>query len=266
YSFGKLLGKGAFGNVYEAEALVKRFRVKQGDQVAIKVISLVPPYASLLERVKNEIRIMSQLSHPNVLAILDYYEDDNNVYIVMEKCSKGELFAHMRRLKRPLKEDEAVEVFRQVALGVQYLHSKNIIHRDLKCSNILLNENMQAKIADFGLAVIVKDDCEQKTMCGTLSYISPEIVTRKPYGIATDIWSLGCILYTLVAGCPPFHSDPNKKDLSKIAAADFKVPSYFSPQLTDLVQKLLKKNPIDRLKIHQVLEHPFLAKKLKSAH
>lgn len=149
----------------------------------------------------------------------------------------------------------------QIITGMLYLHSHGILHRDLTLSNLLLTSNMNVKIADFGLATQLKMPHEKHyTMCGTPNYISPEIATRSPHGLESDVWSLGCMFYTLLIGKPPFDTDTVKNTLNKVVLADYEMPAFLSREAQDLIHKLLRKNPADRLSLSSVLDHPFMSR------
>jgi serine/threonine protein kinase len=161
----------------------------------------------LTKRVANEVEIHWQLRHSAILELFNYFEDSDYVYLIMELCENGNLFQHLKEKQgKLLPEAEARNILRQLVNGLIYLHSNGILHRDLKLSNLLLNHKFDLKIADFGLAVkLVDPHSEQKTMCGTPNYLSPEIVSRLPYGLSSDVWSLGCMMVTLLTGNPPFQ-------------------------------------------------------------
>lgn len=143
--------------------------------------------------------------------------------------------------------------------GMLYLHSHGILHRDLTLSNLLLSCDMNIKIADFGLAAQLKLPNEKHfTMCGTPNYIAPEIATRSAHGLESDVWSLGCMLYTFLVGRPPFDTDTVKNTLNKIVLADYEMPSFMSREAKDLIFQLLRKNPADRLSLSSVLDHAFM--------
>lgn len=149
----------------------------------------------------------------------------------------------------------------QIITGMLYLHSHGILHRDLTLSNLLLTRNMNIKIADFGLATQLKMPHEKHyTLCGTPNYISPEIATRSAHGLESDVWSLGCMFYTLLTGRPPFDTDTVKNTLNKVVLADYKMPTFLSREAKDLIHHLLRRNPADRLSLSSVLEHPFMSR------
>jgi polo-like kinase 4 len=148
-----------------------------------------------------------------------------------------------------------------VVEGLVYLHSHNILHRDLSLSNLLLSKDLQIKIADFGLATqLTRPDEKHMTLCGTPNYISPEVASRASHGLPADVWGLGCMLYTFLVGRPPFDTDGVKSTLTRVCLADFELPGQLSAEARDLIGRLLRKNPAERMKLSEVLRHPFMAK------
>lgn len=130
----------------------------------------------------------------------------------------------------------------------------------MSLSNLLLTRDMQVKIADFGLATqLTRPDEKHMTMCGTPNYISPEVATRSSHGLEADVWGLGCMLYTLLVGKPPFDTDAVKSTLTRVVMADYRIPSHLSDVAKDLIERLLKKNPRDRIKLRDISKHPFVA-------
>lgn len=153
----------------------------------------------------------------------------------------------------------------QVVNGLLYLKENNIMHRDMSLSNLLLTSDFKVKIADFGLATHTsRPDEIHKTLCGTPNFMSPEVASRAPQGLAVDVWGLGCMMYTLLTGKPPFDTDGIKSTLTRVVMADFIVPSYLSIEAKDLLDKLLRKNPLERISIDNVLTHPFMRKHIIS--
>jgi serine/threonine protein kinase len=218
--------------------------------------------ANLTRRVANEVEIHWQLDHPSILKLHNYFEDSDYVYLVMELCSNGELYK-LLRVSGKLSESQTRGILYQIVSGLSYLHSNGIIHRDLKLSNILLANSNHLKIADFGLAVKLNDpSAEQKTMCGTPNYISPEIVSRLPYGLASDTWALGCMMVTILTGSPPFQSDLVKNTLEKVSRAQYTLPDYLSHEAKDLIFCLLQKDPAKRPRLDSILKHRFFDTKL----
>ncbi|KAG8234949.1 hypothetical protein J437_LFUL015517 [Ladona fulva] len=259
YEVLNLLGKGGFASVYRAKCS------KSGLEVAIKMIDKkLMKAAGMVERVRQEVAIHSRLKHPAVLELYTFFEDTNYVYLVLELCHNGELQRFLKSNNKILCEEDACHVFRQVVEGLIYLHSHNILHRDLTLANLLLSKDMQVKIADFGLATqLSRPDEKHLTMCGTPNYISPEVATRSSHGLEADVWGLGCMLYTLLIGRPPFDTDAVKSTLTRVVMADYQLPSHLSPEARDLIDLLLKKNPKERIKLRAILDHPFMKKNQK---
>lgn len=160
-----------------------------------------------------------------------------------------------------LSEAETANILAQVVNGLLYLKSNHILHRDMSLSNLLLTNELKVKIADFGLATqLTRPDERHTTLCGTPNYISPEVASRAAHGLPVDVWGLGCMMYTLLVGKPPFDTDGVKSTLTKVVMADFVVPSYLSMEAKDLLNRLLRKNPVERIHIDDVLTHPFMLK------
>ena len=165
-----------------------------------------------------------------------------------------------------MSETETANVLNQVVNGLLYLKKHNILHRDLSLSNLLLTKDLRVKIADFGLATqLSRFDEKHLTLCGTPNYISPEVASRASQGLPVDVWGLGCMMYTLLVGRPPFDTDGIKSTLTKVVMSDFTLPSYLSMEAKDLLDRLLRKNPSDRIPIDQVLGHPFMTKFLDTS-
>ncbi|KAH8419639.1 hypothetical protein KR222_011625, partial [Zaprionus bogoriensis] len=257
YEVQHLLGKGGFACVYKAKCLHTH------QDVAIKMIDKKLIQSSgLTNRVRQEVDIHSRLKHPSVLQLYTFFQDANYVYLVLELADNGELHRYMnQQMKRPFTEEEAASILRQVVAGLLYLHSHNIMHRDISLSNLLLSKDMQVKIADFGLATQLKrPDERHMTMCGTPNYISPEVVSHMSHGLPADLWSVGCMLYTLLVGRPPFDTDAVQSTLNKVVQSDYTMPTHLSYEARDLIDKLLRKNPHERISLEQVLRHPFMLK------
>lgn len=255
YEIFEHLGKGGFAHVYRARCR------KTGLFVAIKMIDkALMASAGMIGRVRQEVTIHSRLKHPAILELHSFFEDAHYVYLVLELAHNGELAKHFKLGTRGLAEKAAADIFRQVLSGVLYLHAHNIIHRDLSLNNLLLTKDLNVKIADFGLATQLNGPDEKHvTMCGTPNYISPEVASREVHGLPADVWGLGCMLYTLLVGRPPFHTQHVKTTLNKVINADYKIPTELSIQAQDLLLKLLCKDPRKRITLKEVLEHPFVS-------
>ncbi|XP_057374397.2 serine/threonine-protein kinase PLK4-like [Daphnia carinata] len=257
YEFYEQVGKGGFASVHRAVCKTN------GVAVAIKMINKkMMQAAGMVNRVRQEVAIHSRLSHPSILQLHAFFEDSDFVYLVLDLCENGEFQRYLKSLGHPLSEDEAREVMNQLLEGMLYLHSHNILHRDLSLANLLLTKEMKIKIADFGLATqLTRPDEKHMTMCGTPNYISPEVATRSSHGFEADVWGLGCLLYTLLVGRPPFDTDAVKSTLTRVVMADYKLPVTMSAEAKDLIQRLLKKNPKERPTLDEVMEHPFMNKR-----
>lgn len=255
YEILEHLGKGGFAHVYRARCR------HTGLFVAIKMIDkALMASAGMIGRVRQEVTIHSRLKHPAILELYTFFEDAHYVYLVLELAHNGELAKHFKLGTRGLSEKAASDIFRQVVSGVLYLHTHNIIHRDLSLNNLLLSKDLIVKIADFGLATQLSGPDEKHvTMCGTPNYISPEVASRELHGLPADVWGLGCMLYTLLVGSPPFHTQHVKTTLNKVINADYKIPTGLSLQAQDLLQKLLCKDPTKRITLKGIMEHPYLS-------
>ncbi|XP_011880255.1 PREDICTED: serine/threonine-protein kinase PLK4 [Vollenhovia emeryi] len=261
YEVLNLLGKGGYGSVYRARCL------RSGMEVAIKMIDKkMMQVAGMMNRVKQEVTIHTRLKHPVILEVYTCFENAHYVYLVLELCHNGELQRYLKAQgTKTLSEEHAAYIIKQVVQGLLYLHSHQILHRDLSLSNLLLTRSMQVKIADFGLATqLNKPDEKHVTMCGTPNYISPEVATRSSHGPEADVWSLGCMLYTLLVGKPPFETDAIKSTLTRVVMADYEMPLHLSDNARDLIDKLLKKNPKERIRLRDIHKHPFITSIEKS--
>lgn len=183
----------------------------------------------MINRVRQEVSIHSRLKHKSILELHTFFEDLEYVYIVLELAHNGELQKYIKENSIIMTDTEAANIINQVVSGLLYLHSHQIVHRDITLSNLLLTKERSVKIGDFGLAIqLQKPDEKHTTMCGTPNYISPEIASRASHGLPADVWSLGCLLYTLLVGVPPFETDGVKSTLTKIVMADVHVSKYLN--------------------------------------
>lgn len=214
--------------------------------------------------IEREIIIMKLLNHANVLRLYDVWETNPSLYMVLEYAEKGELF-NLLVENGPLAESEAVSFFRQIIIGVSYCHALGIVHRDLKPENLLLDHDLNIKIADFGMAALETEDKMLETSCGSPHYAAPEIVSGIPYhGFASDIWSCGVIFFALLTGRLPFdEEDGNIRNLLlKVQTGKFEMPDddEISPEAQDLLAKILTVDPELRIKPREILKHPLLQK------
>ena len=202
YKIGKVMGKGAFGKVNLAiHRLSNKF-------VALKSINkqFLSEEASK-RKVMQEFNILRRTRHISIVRLYESFETAQHIVFVMEVCGSGDLLTYVRR-RRKLKEDVAKHMFKQIIEGLRYCHSKNILHRDIKLDNILLNSEGDIKICDFGVSKLVKNGEIMTEQCGTPAYIAPEVFENKGYeGYASDIWSAGVVLYAMLYGTVPFKAN-----------------------------------------------------------
>jgi len=236
---GKTLGCGAFGRV----KLVKDQNT--GDTYALKcLIKADIVQNNLQDHVLNERNVMLMLDHPFILKLHNSYKDDKFIYFLLELALGGELFTFLRKAGR-FNEKASRFYATSVILGFEQLHNKNIVYRDLKPENLILDANGYLKIVDFGLAKVVTD--RTWTLCGTPDYLAPEIILSKGHNRAVDYWALGVLIYEMSAGFVPFYSDDPMEVYQLILACDLKFPSHFSRACMDLVSKLMMQNQTKRL-------------------
>eukprot|EP01017_Pseudomicrothorax_dubius_P002737 TRINITY_DN10205_c0_g1_i2.p1 TRINITY_DN10205_c0_g1~~TRINITY_DN10205_c0_g1_i2.p1 ORF type:complete len:620 (+),score=120.06 TRINITY_DN10205_c0_g1_i2:131-1990(+) len=256
YSRGKLLGKGGFAKCYE----ITNHETKR--LLAAKIIcksTLIKTRAR--QKLISEIKIHRSLNHSNVVQFEHVFEDQDNVYILLEMCSNQTLNELIKRRKR-LAEIEVQSYVSQIISGLKYLHANRVIHRDLKLGNLFLSEKMELKIGDFGLATKLELEGERKrTVCGTPNYIAPEILENKNgHSYEVDIWSLGVIIYALLIGKPPFETPDVKTTYKKIRMNNFSFPDHvpISDSAKNLITRILVLDPTQRPTLDQILQDPFL--------
>lgn len=259
YFVGPEIGRGGYSTVYEVTSKATN------ERCAVKCIE-----KRILEKGRNikllrrEIDNMLHVDHPNVLKLMEIFEDDKWFYMVMEYMQGGELFEKIVQRGR-YSERDAAQIFKQIVCGVQYLHDKGIAHRDLKPENVLSADNgdgdEKIKIADFGFSKAF-DESTLRTSCGSPNYVAPEILTEDHYDKSVDIWSLGVILYILLCGYPPFYAKTNPELFKKIMACqyDFNDKRWLpiSESAKDLIGKLLVRDPEQRPSAQQILMHPWI--------
>ncbi|XP_047324467.1 CBL-interacting serine/threonine-protein kinase 12-like [Impatiens glandulifera] len=260
YVLGDLLGQGAFAKVYHAR------NVKTQESVAIKIIDKEKILKrGLISHIKREIAILRRVRHPNIVRLFEVMATKTKIYFVMEYVRGGELFNKVAMGR--LKEDIARKYFQQLISAVAFCHNRGVYHRDLKPENLLLDENGDLKVSDFGLSC-VSDGTQQDglfhTFCGTPAYVAPEVLAGKGYDASkADIWSCGVILFVLMAGYLPFRDFNLISMYRKIYKGEFRCPRWFSPPMTRLLNKLLRTNPQTRITIPEIMKNKWFKKGFK---
>ena len=254
YVFIKDIGEGNFGKVKLSKLIATN------EKYAIKILNKEKLKTQTKSSSINEIEILSKLNHPNVIHVEKILEDDINFYIIMEYCSKGELFDYIVKQEK-LNEIEAAIFFYQLIIGVEYIHKEKLAHRDLKPENLLLTKNYLLKIIDFGLCHDFDGTKLLKTKCGSPSYAAPEILRGFPYnGFKSDIWCCGIILYGMLCGYLPFDGDNNQEIFKQIVQCNPEYPPFLENDSIDLLTKILNDEPNQRITINQIKKHSFFLK------
>ncbi|KAF9516514.1 hypothetical protein BS47DRAFT_670021 [Hydnum rufescens UP504] len=264
YDIKGIIGRGGSSQVYIADC--KRGRLR-GRRVAIKIIPLSAlPTSTHVSHHISSTALHLKLHHPSILSLLSVFQTANEYFHVLELCSSGTLASFLvNRPSRCLSENEARSLLRALIDGFTYLTRERVVHRDLKADNILLTEDYRVKLADFGLATKLEAPrFEASTFCGTPNYLSPEVIARQPYGLASDLWALGCLTITILTGKPPFQGDTVDATLLHASGAQYVLPQTLSQEARDLIGNLLQIDPDRRIPLHKILSHPFFSPALPS--
>lgn len=259
YEMGRMLGKGTFAKVYHAK------QMGSGESVAIKVISKdYVKKEGMMEQIKREISVMRLVRHPNVVELKEVMATKTKIFFVMEYVRGGELFAKVAKGK--LKEDQSRKYFQQLISAIDFCHSRGVSHRDLKPENLLLDENEDLKVSDFGLSALpdqLWNDGLLHTQCGTPAYVAPEVLRKKGYdGAKADMWSCGVVLFVLLAGFLPFQEENLMKMYRKVFKAEYQFPPWFSSESRRLISKLLVVDPQRRITVPAIMRVPWFRKGL----
>ncbi|XP_046440386.1 calcium/calmodulin-dependent protein kinase type 1-like isoform X1 [Daphnia pulex] len=262
YELKDLLGTGAFSQVRLAESKTeagKLFAVKIIDKTALK---------GKEDSLENEIKVLrrfsDRLKHPNIVQLLETYEDKSKVYLVMELVTGGELFDRIVE-KGSYTEKDAADLMRQVLEAVDYMHEQGVVHRDLKPENLLYycpDEDSKIMISDFGLSKM-EDSGIMATACGTPGYVAPEVLAQKPYGKAVDVWSIGVISYILLCGYPPFYDESDANLFAQILKGEFEFDSPYWDEISDsakdFIRRLMCVDVNKRFTCREALQHPWIS-------
>lgn len=258
YQILKTLGEGSFGKVKLAQHLVT------GQRVALKIINRKTLAKSDMQgRVEREISYLRLLRHPHIIKLYDVIKSKDEIIMVIEFAGK-ELFDYIVQ-RGKMAEDEARRFFQQIIAAVEYCHRHKIVHRDLKPENLLLDDQLNVKIGDFGLSNIMTDGNFLKTSCGSPNYAAPEVISGKLYaGPEVDVWSAGVILYVMLCGRLPFDDEFIPALFKKISNGVYTLPNYLSPGSKHLLTRMLVVNPLNRITIHEIMEDEWFKKDMPS--
>jgi len=253
YKKGRFLGKGGFAHCYEL------IDMDTNEVYAGKIVpKTLLAKAHQKDKMTMEIDIHRGLSHAHIVGFHGFFEDKNHVYILLELCRRRSLM-ELHKRRKALTEPEVRYFLKQILLAVQHLHNEKVIHRDLKLGNLFLNDDLEVKVGDFGLATRVEVEGERKrTLCGTPNYLAPEVLCKKGHSYEVDIWSIGCVLYTLLVGRPPFETESLKDTYQRIKRNEYRVPSHVSIEARVLITKLLRPDPATRPTTTDILSDPFM--------
>lgn len=258
YYLKELLGTGAFSEVRLAES-----KENSNQLYAVKIIDK-KALKGKEDSLENEIKVLRRLTHPNIVQLLETYEDKNKVYLIMELVTGGELFDRIVE-KGSYTEKDASGLIRQVLEAVDYMHEQGVVHRDLKPENLLYyspDEDSKIMISDFGLSKM-EDSGIMATACGTPGYVAPEVLAQKPYGKAVDVWSIGVISYILLCGYPPFYDENDANLFAQILKGEFEFDSPYWDEISDsakdFIQNLMCVNVDKRYTCKQALAHPWIS-------
>ncbi|XP_059379027.1 serine/threonine-protein kinase PLK2-like [Carassius carassius] len=252
YCRGKVLGKGGFAKCYEMTDL------SSSKVYAAKIIPhsrVSKPHQR--EKINREIDLHRALSHKHIVHFYHHFEDKENIYILLEYCSRRSL-AHILKARKVLTEPEVRYYLKQTVSALKYLHDLEILHRDLKLGNLFVNDSMELKVGDFGLAAKLEPvSNRRKTICGTPNYLSPEVLNKQGHGWESDVWALGCVMYTMLLGKPPFETTNLKDTYRCIREAHYTIPASLSLPAKQLISGMLAQNPVDRPHLDDIIQHEF---------
>jgi 5'-AMP-activated protein kinase catalytic alpha subunit len=234
-----------------------------GHKVAVKILNKAKiKQLGMEEKVQREINILHLCTHPHIIRLYEVVDTPTDIFLVNEYVSGGELFDYIVSKGR-LSADEARNFFHQIISGVEYCHFQKIVHRDLKPENLLLDANLNIKIADFGLSNLMRDGDFLRTSCGSPNYAAPEVISGHLYaGPEVDVWSCGVILYALLCGSLPFDDESIPNLFKKIKSGMYALPTHLSQLAKNLIPRMLEVDPMKRITIPEIRLHPWFQHKL----
>nr|XP_022294500.1 CBL-interacting protein kinase 31-like [Crassostrea virginica] len=256
YNLGRVIGRGAFGTVRLGTHLLS------GEQAAVKVV----PKKSILQKEKvrrrfwRELQALKRMDHPSIVCLKEWMETERNFYLVLTYINGETLRQYLNNVKR-LSENEARRYVNQMTSAIHYMHKQNIMHRDIKLENAVLQSGGRVFIVDFGLSVDVSN-LENPKLCGSPTYMAPEILIKQNVTVAADIWSLGICVCYLVTGSHPYQMSFR----DNYSALYFKIlqgstlPSFLSEECKDLIRRMLSVDPVNRIPAEEILTHAWFAR------
>ncbi|KAK5045158.1 hypothetical protein LTR84_009491 [Exophiala bonariae] len=258
YLIGKKLGKGGFAVCFEGKSK------RSSEVLALKVVKAKVEQKKMMEKFRTELQIHAKMHHPNIVEFLRAFTIEDHTYVVLELCPNGSL-TEMVKARSCLSLPEVRRYMVQICGGVKYLHKRSVIHRDLKMGNIFIDQRMNLKIGDFGLAAVMADEQDRRTtLCGTPNYIAPEILSKsgsRGHDNKVDTWAVGVICYAMLMGTPPFQSKTQQEIYSKLKTLEYewKIDSknYIPQQAKDFVASCLNLNSAERPDMDQLVDHEF---------
>ncbi|XP_061682700.1 serine/threonine-protein kinase SIK3 homolog isoform X2 [Syngnathoides biaculeatus] len=252
YEIERTIGKGNFAVVKLATHIITKAKV------AIKIVDKTQLDDENLKKIFREVQIMKLLKHPHIIRLYQVMETERMIYLVTEYASGGEIFDHLVAHGR-MAEKDARKKFKQIVAAVHFCHCRNIVHRDLKAENLLLDHNLNIKIADFGFSNIFSRGQLLKTWCGSPPYAAPELFEGKEYdGPKVDIWSLGVVLYVLVCGALPFDGSTLQNLRARVLSGKFRIPFFMSTDCEYLIRHMLVLEPSRRLTMEQICKNKWM--------
>ncbi|XP_037630788.1 serine/threonine-protein kinase SIK3 homolog isoform X4 [Sebastes umbrosus] len=252
YEIERTIGKGNFAVVKLATHVITKAKV------AIKIVDKTQLDEENLKKIFREVQIMKLLKHPHIIRLYQVMETERIIYLVTEYASGGEIFDHLVAHGR-MAEKDARKKFKQIVAAVHFCHCRNIVHRDLKAENLLLDHNLNIKIADFGFSNLFSRGQLLKTWCGSPPYAAPELFEGKEYdGPKVDIWSLGVVLYVLVCGALPFDGSTLQNLRARVLSGKFRIPFFMSTDCEYLIRHMLILEPSRRLSMEQICKNKWM--------
>ncbi|CAI4221418.1 unnamed protein product [Auanema sp. JU1783] len=266
YRILRFLGKGGFAECYAAKVL------SNGADVALKIVEKTKLRDSGYTKMKREISIHKMALHKNIVSMLDSFEDSKNFYLVLELCNYHSLLTVINTAYGQRGTCMNMHVVRNYLYGilsaVDYLLDRNILHRDIKPGNIFIGNDREVKLGDFGLAIEMKD-LHSASVSGTPNYLAPEVLQRKGHSESSEVWSIGCLLYCMMTGLPPFETESIEKTYIKIAHGDYKITMGIkaTPVVSEIISQCLSVNPKSRPRVKTLLRYPWFVDNLpKDSH